>query len=143
MKPSPQDIANHMMENDEASRHFGIEIESINEGGCTMTMTVQKWMVNGHGTCHGGVIFTLADSAFAFACNAHNNRVVAQMASITFLSPAKKGDQLTAKAQEVTLAGRSGIYDISVTDEAGTRIAEFRGHSRQISGTHLPEETNA
>ena len=98
-------------------------------------------MTNGHKTCHGGYIFTLADSAFAFACNTYNQRTVAQMAAVSFLAPAFEGDLLTATAQEVWRQGRGGIYDVRVTNQSGTPIAEFRGHSRTVKGTHLPEPT--
>ena len=94
-------------------------------------------MVNGQRIAHGGFIFTLADSAFAFACNSHNQRVVAAQGSITFLKPGKLGDRLIATAREISLAGRSGIYDVSVSVD-DTPIAEFRGHSRSIGGTWLP-----
>jgi acyl-CoA thioesterase len=106
-------------------------------GTATLAMTVTEAMVNGHGICHGGYIFTLADSAFAFACNAYDERTVAQHCAITFLKPGRLGDRLTARAVERVRAGRSGIYDISVTDAAGTPLAEFRGHSRSIGGAVL------
>ena len=103
-------------------------------------MTVDERMINGHAICHGGLIFTLADTAFAYACNAYNKVTVAQQCSISFLAPGKLGDRLIAEAAERTLAGRSGIYDIRVTSQDGTLIAEFRGHSRTIHGTLLPGE---
>ena len=96
-------------------------------------------MLNSQGTCHGGLIFTLADSAFAFACNAYNKVTVAQHCSVTFLAPAKLGDRLTARAEERSLNGRSGIYDIRVDNQDGKAIAEFRGHSRTIKGHLVPE----
>ena len=92
-------------------------------------------MTNGHGTCHGGFIFTLADLAFAFACNTYDERTVAQHAQITFIAPAKAGDRLIARAVERSRTGRSGIYDITVTIETGQQIAEFRGHSRTVGGS--------
>jgi acyl-CoA thioesterase len=101
-------------------------------------MTVTADMVNGLDLCHGGFIFTLADSTFAFACNSYNQRAVAQIATITFIAPARRGDRLTAVAREVASFGRSGIYDIRVTDQHGRLIAEFRGHSRTVKGTHVP-----
>ncbi len=97
-------------------------------------MTVRADMTNGHGTCHGGFIFTLADSAFAFACNTYDERTVAQHAQITFIAPAMAGDKLVASAIERSRTGRSGIYDITVTREDGQQIAEFRGHSRTVGG---------
>ena len=100
-------------------------------------MTIRPDMTNGHGICHGGFIFTLADSAFAFACNSYDERTVAQHCAVTFIAPAKLGDVLTAHAVEVSRTGRSGIYDITVTNGAGAVVAEFRGHSRTISGSLL------
>jgi acyl-CoA thioesterase len=102
-------------------------------------MTVTETMTNGHGICHGGYIFTLADSAFAFACNAYNQRTVAQHCVITFLAPVVRGDRLRAAAREIAREGRNGIYDIRVTNQRGESVAEFRGWSRTVSGTHLPE----
>jgi acyl-CoA thioesterase len=100
-------------------------------------MTVRPDMVNGQRIAHGGFIFTLADSAFAFACNTHNERVVAAQGNITFIRPGKLGDRLIAAAREVSRSGRSGIYDVRVTVE-DTVIAEFRGHSRAFGGSWLP-----
>jgi acyl-CoA thioesterase len=97
--------------------------------------------LNGHGICHGGFIFTLADSAFAFACNSHNRIAVAQHNSISYLSPGKGGETLTAEAREVSLTGRSGLTDVTVTGGDGRIVALFRGASRQIAGTHFPEDT--
>lgn len=138
----PDDIARAcaeaMWKEDEASRGLGMEIVEIKPGLAVMAMTVQPHMVNGQHICHGGFIFTLADSAFAFACNSHNERVVAAQGNITFIRPGKLGDRLVATAREIARGGRSGIYDVRVT--AGERvIAEFRGHSRVIPGTWLPE----
>ena len=100
-------------------------------------MTVGPEMVNGQRIAHGGFIFTLADSAFAFACNTHNERTVAAQGNISFIRPGKLGDRLVATAREISRSGRSGIYDVRVT--AGDAvIAEFRGHSRTIAGTWLP-----
>ncbi len=101
-------------------------------------MTISEPMVNGHGTCHGGFIFSLADSAFAFACNSYNQRTVAQHCSITFLAPGKLGDRLVAKAGEASRMGRSGIYDIDVFNQDGVKIAIFRGHSRTVKGEFFP-----
>lgn len=131
--------ADAMWTGDHATQHFGMVLDRIDAGQATMSMTVQDWMTNGHATCHGGCIFTLADSAFAFACNSYNQNAVAQMASITFISPAFVGDRLSASAREISRKGRGGIYDITVTNQNGDHIAEFRGHSRTIKGTHLPE----
>ncbi|MEZ5751511.1 MAG: hydroxyphenylacetyl-CoA thioesterase PaaI [Paracoccaceae bacterium] len=130
--------AQAMWADDNATQHLGMQLEFVAAGQATMSMTVRREMTNGHGICHGGFIFTLADSAFAFACNTYNQRVVAQMAQITFLAPAFEGDRLTAVASELWKQGRGGIYDIHVTNQNGDAIAEFRGHSRSIKGTHLP-----
>jgi len=101
-------------------------------------MTVSDAMVNGHGLCHGGFIFMLADSAFATACNSYNRRAVGHHCAITFLSPARSGDRLLARAIERSRASRSGLYDVTVTSEEGPVIAEFRGHSRMIEGEIIP-----
>ncbi|WP_196780429.1 hydroxyphenylacetyl-CoA thioesterase PaaI [Oceaniradius stylonematis] len=131
--------ADAMWADDNASRHLGMEIEHVAPGKATVAMTITPQMVNGHGTCHGGYIFTLADSAFAFACNGYNQRTVAQHTSLTFIRPGKQGDRLTATGREVSRTGRSGIYDISVTNQDGDVIGEFRGHSRTIPGTILED----
>jgi phenylacetic acid degradation protein PaaD len=135
-----QACAAAMWADDNATQHLGMELSDVTAGHATMSMRVRPEMTNGHKICHGGYIFTLADSAFAFACNTYNQRVVAQMGQITFLAPGQEGDVLTARAREVWRQGRSGIYDITVTRQDGVKIAEFRGHSRSIKGTHLPEE---
>jgi len=127
-----------MWAGDNASQGLGMTLDAVAPGAATLSMTVTADMTNGLNTCHGGFIFTLADSAFAFACNSHNQRTVAQMAQITFIAPALQGDRLTATAREIARFGRSGIYDIRVSSQAGTLIAEFRGHSRTVKGTHVP-----
>lgn len=138
---TPQEIsarsAAAMWENDSASQRLGMEITAVAPGTATLRMTVGDDMLNGVGTCHGGIIFSLADSAFAFACNSYNQRVVAQHCSVTFHAPAMAGDVLDATAVEVNRAGRSGLYDIAVTQQDGTLIASFRGHSRAIAGSHI------
>lgn len=131
--------AKSMWDDDLATRHLGMELVSVAPGKAVIAMSVDQTMANGHGTCHGGYMFTLADLAFAFACNTYNTRAVAQHCSITYLAPAQVGDRLTATASEVSRRGRSGLYDIRITNGAGEVIAEFRGHSRTIKGTHLPE----
>ena len=130
--------AEAMWRDDHASRLLGMELEHVAPGEATVSFTVTDAMTNGHNTCHGGYMFTLADSAFAFACNSYNQRAVAQHCSVTFVAPAFLGDRLTARAREVSRSGRNGIYDIAVTNQKGERIAEFRGHSRTVKGTHLP-----
>jgi acyl-CoA thioesterase len=123
-----------MWSEDEASRNLGMEIVSVSPGKAVLTMTVTDKMVNGHKICHGGYIFLLADSTFAFACNTYNQRTVAQQCAVTFIRPGKLGDKLRADAAEISKSGRSGIYDITVTRDDGVVIAEFRGHSRTIDG---------
>jgi acyl-CoA thioesterase len=142
---SPDDLARAcaeaMWKEDDASKGLGMEIVEIKPGQATLTMTIQPHMVNGQRIAHGGFIFTLADSAFAFACNTHNERVVAAQGNITFIRPGKLGDRLVASAQEISRSGRSGIYDVRVTVD-DVVIAEFRGHSRTIGGTWLPTDNN-
>ncbi|MEM7321025.1 MAG: hydroxyphenylacetyl-CoA thioesterase PaaI, partial [Pseudomonadota bacterium] len=123
-----------------ASTWAGMEITQIDEGTATLEMTVAAHHCNGHGICHGGVTFMLADSAFAFACNSRNQSTVAQHNLISFISPGQQGERLIATASEVSLTGRSGIYDVCVTTKEGRKIAEFRGFSRAVSGTVFDEE---
>ena len=140
---SPDDIAlacaDAMWAEDDASKGLGMEIVEIAPGRARLAMKVRPDMVNGQRIAHGGFIFTLADSAFAFACNSHDERVVAAQGQITFIRPGKLGDRLVATAREVTRGGRSGIYDVCVT-VGETVIAEFRGHSRVIPGTWLAQD---
>jgi acyl-CoA thioesterase len=119
---------------DAASQSLGMRIESRGPGHAAVTMRVRRDMVNGHGICHGGLVFALADSAFAFACNSHGDNTVAAGASIEFLKPAREGDVLHAAAAERWRAGRSGIYEIEVRDQRGELVALFRGRSHQVSG---------
>ena len=126
--------ADAMWKDDAASQSLGMTLVSVAPGQAVLAMTVTALMVNGHNICHGGYIFTLADSAFAFACNTYNQRTVAQHCAVTFLASAKLGDKLVARAVERQRSGRSGIYDVTVTREEGNAIAEFRGHSRTIEG---------
>lgn len=137
--PDKDDIARRSAEamwaEDNATRALGIERVSVGPGRAVMAMTVRENMANGHGMCHGGYIFLLADSAFAFACNSHGPRNVAQHCQVTFLAPGKLGSRLVAEAFERQRGERSGITDVTVRDEAGTIIAEFRGHSRTIPGS--------
>lgn len=126
--------ADAMWKDDAATQALGMKLISVAPGQAVITMTVTDRMVNGHNICHGGYIFTLADSAFAFACNTYNQRTVAQHCAVTFLASAKLGDKLVARAAERQRSGRSGIYDVTVTREEGNAIAEFRGHSRTIEG---------
>ena len=132
--------AEAMWSKDAASKWLGAALDDVGPGTARMSMTVEKHHTNGHDICHGGYIFTLADSAFAFACNSYNRIVVAQHNVITFIAPGKRGDRLTADAREVARYGRSGIYDVRVTDQDGRLIAEFRGVSRAIDGKHFEDE---
>ncbi|KAB2914866.1 MAG: hydroxyphenylacetyl-CoA thioesterase PaaI [Hyphomicrobiaceae bacterium] len=131
--------AEAMWADDMASQAMGMKLEKVGPGHAVMSMTVAQSMVNGHGTCHGGFIFTLADSTFAFACNSHSQRQVAQSCQITYLAPGRLGMRLIAEARERYRAERSGIYDVTVRTDAGDVIAEFRGHSRAIPGVLVPE----
>ncbi len=141
---SPQQLAEAsaaaMWNDDSASQRLGMALERIAPGEAVLSMTITDKMTNGHGMCHGGYMFLLADSAFAFACNSYNQRVVAQHCAISFLTPVACGTRLLAHAREISRRGRSGIYDVQVRTETGDVIAEFRGHSRVIPGTHLGEE---
>ena len=129
---------------DAASREtMGIELLACEPGRALMRMTVRALHLNGHQICHGGFIFTLADSTFAFACNSRNHNTVAAGCSIEFLRPAHEGDVLTAEGVEQTLSGRHGIYDIRVSNQKGQAVALFRGKSTQISGTVIPEPAGA
>ena len=119
---------------DEASRMLGIRLVDVKPGYARVAMIVRPEMVNGHRTCHGGMIFTLADTAFAVSCNSHNQSTVAAAASIDFLAPASEGDELCAEARELWRSGRSGLYEITITNQRGERIALFRGRSHRIGG---------
>lgn len=125
--------AKKMLEHDNATRDLGMLVKEVSPGGATLTMTVKEHMLNGHGTCHGGYLFTFADSAFAFACNSYNKATVAAAADISFVAPAFIGDKLIAKAIEKHRAGRSGVYDVKVSNSKSQTIALFRGKSRTIS----------
>ena len=139
---TPQEVAEAcaavFLEDDKAAAGLGIALQRIAPGEAEMTMAVRPEMVNGHGICHGGFIFALADTAFAYACNSFNRRAVAQTNTITYLRPAKLGDTLRASAVQTAQAGRSGITDVTVTDQDGHLIAVFRGQSRLIEG-HIVE----
>jgi len=126
--------AKAMFDRDKISRALGMSIERVAPGEADMTMTVREDMLNGHGTCHGGYIFTFADSAFAFACNSYNKVSVAASADISFLRAAIAGDRLTALARETYREGRNGIYDVEVHNQAGEVVAQFRGKSRTVRG---------
>ena len=123
--------AEQMWSADEASRGLGIELGPVTPGHASASMTVRRDMVNGHGTCHGGFLFLLADTAFAFACNTHGQPVVAAGADVAFLAPSREGDVLVATAVERVLAGRSGLYDVTVR-RGDDVVLEFRGRSRAV-----------
>ncbi len=127
-----QACADAMWAEDNASRGLGMRIEAVGPGSARLAMEVAERMVNGLGVCHGGFIFTLADSAMAFASNSYNERALAQIGSVTFLRPGRLGETLTAEAQERARAGRTGVYDVRVSGSDGSVVAEFRGHTRGI-----------
>lgn len=132
--------AEAMWADDNATNDLGMELRAVGPGSATMAMRVQKRMTNGHKTCHGGFLFTLADSAFAFACNSYGQRTVAQHCMISYLAPAFEGDELIAVAREVSRQGRNGIYDVRISRADGVVIAEFRGFSATIKGHLLGEQ---
>jgi acyl-CoA thioesterase len=138
MHSDPQSLAElagkAMYERDPASQKLGMTLDEIRPGYARMSMPVRGDMLNGHGTCHGGYIFMLADSAFAFACNSHNHATVGAGCTIDYLAPGREGDLLTAEAVEQALTGKTGVYDIVVTNQEGRKIALFRGKSHRVSG---------
>ena len=135
-----QRVGESMFAQDRASREFmQMQLLSCAPGRAVMRMTVRESMLNGHKICHGGLIFTLADSTFAFACNSYNSVAVAAGCSIEFLKPAYLDDVLTCEGVEQTLSGRHGIYDMRVSNQRGEVLALFRGKSAQIKGTVIPE----
>jgi acyl-CoA thioesterase len=142
---TPEELANAtaqaMYEADTCSRALGIELKEVRPGYARMQMNVRDDFLNGHGICHGGLIFTLADSTFAFACNSYNINTVAAGCSIEFLRAVKGGDHLSAEAVEQSLTGRTGIYDIRVTNRDGETVAMFRGKSSQIKGNLVAVES--
>src|SRR6202008_3348800 len=139
-KLSPDDVARAcaeaMWKEDDASKGLGMKIVEVKPGQATLAMTVKPHMVNGQRIAHGGFIFLLADSTFAFACNSHNERAVAAQCHISFIKPGRLGDRLVATAREISRSGRSGIYDVRVTVD-DTSIAELRGHSRTVGGAWI------
>jgi acyl-CoA thioesterase len=132
-------VARAMFERDRASQSLGMRIIAVGPGWARLAMSVRGDMVNGHGICHGGIVFALADSAFAFACNSYNDATVAAAASIDYLAAARDGDELTAEATELWRSRRSGLYEITVVNQRGERIALFRGRSHRIDGQVLQE----
>ena len=135
---SPQQTAElvreGMFRNDRASKWLGMQVAEVAPGRAVLTMRVRDEMLNGHDICHGGLITTLADSAFAFACNSYNELTVASGFAVDLLAPGVLGDLLTATCHEVSRAGRTGVYDCEVTNQRGQRIAVFRGRSYTVKG---------
>jgi acyl-CoA thioesterase len=128
-------IADHLRSMEGTGAAWNIEVEDAREGTARIAMVVRKDMLNGHATCHGGMIFALADTAFAYACNSRNVETVAQNATIAFLAPGREGDRLVAEAREQALSGRSGVYQVTVTNQNGEKIAVFQGLSRALGGS--------
>ena len=135
---TPQRIAervrDHMWSTDRASQGLGMEVTAIGPGRCTVTMTVREDMLNGYGTCQGGLMTTLADSCFAFACNAYNEITVAAGFDVQIVAPGKLGDVLTASAVEISKTGRLGVYDVDVRNQRDERVLAFRGRSYTMKG---------
>jgi acyl-CoA thioesterase len=135
-----ESVAHGMFSRDRASQALGMRIVRVAPGFAELTMHVRGDMVNGHAICHGGLVFTLADSAFAFACNSYNFNTVAAGCTIEFLAPGREGDVLTATAQERAQGGRAGVYDIEVRNQLGKTIALFRGKSMRIRGHVIAQD---
>jgi acyl-CoA thioesterase len=133
----PHEVAQAMWREDEASRALGMTLDAVGPGSARLSMTVQKHMANGQKVCHGGYIFTLADSAFGYACNTHNQRTLSASATIDYLAPAFVEDRLTAEAREVERKDRRGIYDVKVVNQKGETVALLRGTSATVKGTWL------
>jgi acyl-CoA thioesterase len=133
-------VARAMLAAEGTGPAWGIEIEEAREGYARIRMTVRADMLNGHGIAHGGMLFALADTAFAYACNSRNLRTVAAQASIVFLDQAREDEVLIAEAREQALVGRSGVYGVSVRTAEGRAIAEFHGFSRSLGGQLIGEE---
>ncbi|MBS0348249.1 MAG: hydroxyphenylacetyl-CoA thioesterase PaaI [Proteobacteria bacterium] len=127
-------VADSMWSRDRATQALGMRIEAIRPGYARISMPVREDMLNGHRICHGGLIFTLADTAFAYACNSYNKNTVASACHIDFLAPGREGDTLQAEAVEQSASGRTGVYDVTVRDGEGRTLALFRGKSYRISG---------
>jgi acyl-CoA thioesterase len=132
-------VGERLYARDLACQRLGIHLEGIGPGHARMSMVVRSDMLNGHGNCHGGFIFALADSCFAYACNSRNQNTVASAGAIDFLAPAVGEERLIAECAEQSLAGRTGVYDVLVTGEGGRQVALFRGKSHRVAGAVLPE----
>ena len=141
--PSPEQVGAHMYAVDRASRGLGMRIVALGAGSARLEMAVREDMLNGHEICHGGFITTLADSAFAFACNSRNIVTVASGLAVDFLAPAHRGDLLTATAAETSRAGRTGVYDMVVTNQHGAKVALVRGRSHSLAGRTVMPATTA
>lgn len=136
----PEDCSSAMHENDHATKALGMKLVSTALGESVVSMAVRQDMLNGYGSCHGGMIFSLADTAFAHACNSGNKPTVASSCTIDYIAPAKQNDTLTARASERSRSGRTGVYDVEVFNQNDNLVAVFRGRSYQLSGTIVPEE---
>lgn len=130
-------IVERLAEISPVARHWGMDVVEAEQGAVQMAMTVRADMTNTQGNCHGGVIFSLADFCFGFAANSYNDRAVAASCDIKFLKPAAVGDRLVAKASEIWKQGRSGLYDVTITNQDSETIAVMRGHSRLVGGRHI------
>ena len=134
-----QAVASAMFARDTASQGLGMTINAVGPGHASMSMPIRADMLNGHQSCHGGFIFTLADSAFAFACNSRNQTTVGAACTIDYLAPGRLHDVLTAEAVEQALTGKSGIYDVTVRNQDGGTVALFRGKSLRVGGNVVPQ----
>jgi acyl-CoA thioesterase len=141
MSATAQAAVNALYDGDRASQALGIEILSVEPGRVRVAMEIRPEMTNGHGICHGGVLFTLADSAFAFACNSRGDPMVAAGASIEYLSPVRAGERVIAAAAEVSRSERHGIYDVEITTASGQVVAQFRGRCARLRTTSVKDGT--
>lgn len=128
-----------MWEDDHASKAMGMQVLAIGPGTATVTMTVRQDMLNGHDICHGGLMTMLADTAFAFACNAYNEVTVASGFDVNLISSARKGDVLTARCTEISKSGRTGVYDVGVRNQRDEAVVAFRGRSYTVKGKPVVE----
>ena len=136
---SASEIVSHLIDISPVAKHWGMEVLDAGRGTVRMAMTVRSDMVNTHGKCHGGVLFSLADLCFGYAANSYNDRAVAAACDIRFLKPAAVGDRVVAHSAEVWKEGRSGLYDVTLSNQHGETIAVMRGHARLVGGRHLGE----
>ncbi len=132
-------VGENMIAKSPVLQHWGIELVAISAGACEMCMTIRDDMSNLHRQCHGGVLFTMADGCFGFASNSYNERTVAASCDINFLKPAEVGDVVTARSVEVWKRGRSGLYDVTLTNQNGDKVAIMRAHSRKTTGNHIDQ----